>query len=74
MEDPLTPRSLKKRVEALIDSITYTSFLYTRRGLFERHKLIVTTMLCLRTMLKAQQLDPHEVNHLILGKIEPTPG
>jgi len=36
----------------LIESITYTSFTYTRRGLFERHKIIVTTMLTLRIMIR----------------------
>ena len=32
-DEPMTPRSLGKRVEALIDSITYQGFNYTRRGL-----------------------------------------
>lgn len=48
----MSPRSLQKRVNNLIDSITITSFNYTRRGLLEKHKLIVTTMLTLRIMLK----------------------
>jgi len=58
----------------LIDSITYTSYEYARRGLFERHKLIVSTMLTLRIMLRAGKLNPDEVTHLIIGKIEPSPG
>jgi len=52
-EEALTPVSLKKRVNQLIDSITYTSFSYARRGLFERHKLIVSTMLALRILLRS---------------------
>jgi dynein heavy chain len=68
MEDPLTPRALNKRVIALQDSITYTSFQYCRRGLFEKHKLIVSTMLSLRILLKQGKLTEQEVNHLILGK------
>ncbi len=48
MEDPLSPRSLSRRVDQLIESITITSFNNTRRGLFERHKLIVAAMLTLR--------------------------
>ena len=47
-DEPLSPRSLMKRVDALTESITYESFTYTRRGLFERHKLLVATMLTLR--------------------------
>ena len=74
MEDPLSPRSLNKRVDRLLDSITYTSFTYTRRGLFEKHKLIVSTMLCLRILLRNGDLDADEVNHLVLGKVELSPG
>ncbi len=50
--EPLSPKSLSKRVDRLIDSITYTSFNFTRTGLFERHKIIVTTMLTLRIMIR----------------------
>lgn len=48
----MTPRTLNKRVEALIESITVESFNYVRRGLFEKHKLLVATMLCLRILLR----------------------
>ena len=34
---------VKERVENLIDSITYSVFMYTSRGLFERDKLIFTS-------------------------------
>lgn len=44
----MTPRTLKKRVDAITDSITYQGYNYTRRGTFERHKLLIATMLCLR--------------------------
>jgi dynein heavy chain len=66
----MSPRSLGKRVVSLIDSITLTAFFYTRRGLFEKHKLLVTTMLTLRIMLKANKLSKTEVDHLILGKFD----
>ena len=32
----MSPRTLKKRVEDLIESLTYTAFQSTRRGLFEK--------------------------------------
>ena len=34
---------VKERVEKLIESITYSVFMYTSRGLFERDKLIFTS-------------------------------
>ncbi len=70
----MSPKSLSKRVDKLIDSITYTSFLYTRRGLFEKHKIIVTTMLTLRILIRQGKLNESEVAHLIVGKMDPNPG
>lgn len=70
-DDQLSPRSLKKRVEELIESLTYTAFQTTRRGLFERHKLIVGSMLTLRILLRNGELTNGEVEHLILGKVDP---
>ena len=52
----MSPRSLKKRVEELIQSLTYTGFQNTRRGLFERHKIIVGAMLTLRILLRSEEL------------------
>lgn len=65
----LSPKSLKKRVEALTESITFQGFKYTRRGLFEVHKLVVATMLCLRIMLRKELVDPVEVNALIKREV-----
>lgn len=67
----MTPRSLKKRVESLIESLTYTAFQNTRRGVFEKHKLIVATMLALRILLRSETLLPEEVEHLIIGRVDP---
>ena len=36
---------VKARVHNLIDSITYYTFIYTTRGLFEKHKLIFTSQM-----------------------------
>ena len=44
----MTPRTLAKRVEMILESITFEGFSYTRRGTFEAHKLVVATMLTLR--------------------------
>ena len=48
----MTPRSLAKRVEMILESITFEGFAYTRRGTFEAHKLVLATMLCLRVNVR----------------------
>ena len=68
-DEPLTPRSLNKRVEALIDSITFEGFNYTRRGLLERHKLLVATMLCLRILIRKKKIDELEVASLVKKEV-----
>lgn len=70
----LSPRSLKARVEELRQSITYQSFLYTRRGLFEIHKLLVGTMLCFRVLVKDKGIDEGEYAVFINGKPVSDPG
>ena len=69
----MSPRSLKKRIEDLIESISYCAFQYTRRGLFERHKLIVGAMLTFRILLRKGELKLDEVDHLIICKQDPNP-
>lgn len=65
----MTPRTLNKRVEALTESITYEGFNYTRRGLFEKHKLLVATMLCLRILVRKKKIEEGEVSALIKKEI-----
>jgi len=40
-----TAEELKTRVNNLIDCITYSVFIYTARGLFERDKIIFTAQM-----------------------------
>lgn len=61
----MTPRTLKVRVEALIDSITFQGFNYVRRGTFERHKLTIATMLCFRINIRKGLIVDKEVQALI---------
>ena len=51
IDEPLSPRSLKKRIDEIIDSISHTAFHFTRRGLLEKHKIIVSSMLTFRILL-----------------------
>ena len=68
-EEPMTPRTLKKRVEALTESITFEGFNYTRRGLFEQHKLLVASMLCLRILVRGGKVREDEMIALIKKEV-----
>ena len=56
------------RIVGLVDCITYAVFQYTRRGLFERHKLIFATQLCFKIMRKNGQIEEKELEFLVQGK------
>lgn len=68
-DEPMTPRTLNKRVEALTESITFEAFNYTRRGLFEKHKLLVATMLCLRILIRKKKIEEGEVLALVKKEV-----
>lgn len=68
-EQEMTPRTLKARVEELISSITYQGFNYIRRGTFERHKLIIATMLCFRINIRKGLILEKEVAALVKKEI-----
>lgn len=68
-EQEMTPRTLTARVNELILSITFQGFNYVRRGTFERHKLIIATMLCFRINIRKKLIDEKEVNALIKKEV-----
>jgi dynein heavy chain len=49
------------------------SFHFTRRGLFEKHKLIVAAILTFRILERNGKLIPAEIEHLIINKADPNP-
>jgi dynein heavy chain, axonemal len=65
----MTPRTLKNRVNELIESITYQGFNYIRRGTFERHKLIIATMLCFKINIRKGLIVQKEVDALVKKEI-----
>jgi len=65
----MTPRTLQKRVKALTDSITYQGFNYTRRGTLEKHKLIISTMLTFKIMVRHKKIKEDEVEALIKKEV-----
>jgi dynein heavy chain len=69
----MTPRTLLARVDSLTESITYEAFNYVRRGTFERHKLIVATMLTFRINIRKGLIDPKEVDALIKKEVAMEP-
>ncbi|KAL0221332.1 hypothetical protein RCL1_001186 [Eukaryota sp. TZLM3-RCL] len=56
-----------KRVTDLVESITFAVFAYASRGLFERHKLILSAQLCFKILLRKGELIHEELDYLIRG-------
>ena len=53
---------LKKRVEAMSDTICHLGFSYTTRSLFEKHRLLFATMLCLKILEEKGDLTKQEID------------
>ena len=64
---------LQERLKYLVENITYEVFDYCRTGLFEKHKLIVATMLTLRVLGREGQAPADQVTYLIMGTAVPNP-
>jgi len=67
--EEMSPKTLAARVEALVESITYQAFNYTRRGTFEDHKLIISTMLCFRILIRQGKINEAEYTALIKKEV-----
>eukprot|EP00953_Heterococcus_sp_UTEX-ZZ885_P032394 16926-Heterococcus_DN1.PRE.1 len=70
----LSDEALAARCTLLITSVTKTVFGYVRRGLFERDKLTVSTMLTLQIATNDGWLSPDEVEYLVTSKQSLDPG
>uniref|UniRef100_K3W732 AAA+ ATPase domain-containing protein n=1 Tax=Globisporangium ultimum (strain ATCC 200006 / CBS 805.95 / DAOM BR144) TaxID=431595 RepID=K3W732_GLOUD len=70
----LTDEEMLARCRILMDSITSCVYNYVRRGLFERDKLTVATMLTLKILLKDGLLSDSEVEYLLISKSHPDAG
>lgn len=62
---------VKQRVETLIDAITYSVFIYTKRGLFERDKIIFTAQVVFQVLLKKKDINPVELDFLLRFPAQP---
>jgi len=56
---------LKQRVNNLIDCITYSVFVYTSRGLFERDKLTFTAQMTIQILTMSGDISPTELEFLL---------
>jgi dynein heavy chain len=64
VEEP-TPAEMEKRLISLLETTTFTVFSYTRRGLFDAHKLIVATLLTFAVMQKDGKIPAKEYEMLL---------
>ncbi|XP_078230912.1 dynein axonemal heavy chain 17 isoform X3 [Callithrix jacchus] len=61
-----TPASdVKQRVTNLTDEITYSVYMYTARGLFERDKLIFLAQVAFQVLSMKKELNPVELDFLL---------
>uniref|UniRef100_A0A4W3JPZ5 Dynein axonemal heavy chain 11 n=1 Tax=Callorhinchus milii TaxID=7868 RepID=A0A4W3JPZ5_CALMI len=56
---------LKERVANLTECITYSMFLYTSRGLFERDKVIFVSQMAFQILLMNMEIDLQELDFLL---------
>ncbi|GAB1599188.1 dynein beta chain, ciliary [Argonauta hians] len=56
---------VKQRVINLIDSITYSVYVYTTRGLFEKDKLIFTCQMAFQILLLKKEINATELDFLL---------
>eukprot|EP01061_Rhynchopus_euleeides_P000007 TRINITY_DN10009_c0_g1_i1.p1 TRINITY_DN10009_c0_g1~~TRINITY_DN10009_c0_g1_i1.p1 ORF type:complete len:865 (+),score=418.35 TRINITY_DN10009_c0_g1_i1:31-2595(+) len=68
---PDDPKNLGDRCQNLIESITQTIFAFTSRGLFERHKLIFSALLCFAILQREGKIDRLQLQYLLRGPKKP---
>ncbi|NWY46905.1 DYH9 protein, partial [Sylvia atricapilla] len=71
MERAAPAESLEGRVLSLMDSITFSVFQYTARGLFERDKLTFSAQLTFQILLMNKEINPAELDFLLRYPAEP---
>ncbi len=58
---------LDKRMELLVETTAYTVFNYVAQGLFERHKLILATQLCMAILRNKGEVNHAKFDFLLRG-------
>ncbi|VDN97799.1 unnamed protein product [Rodentolepis nana] len=62
---------VKVRVRNIIDSVTYSVYIYTSRGLFEKDKLLFTAQVAFRICQARGEVDFQELDYLLRFPITP---
>jgi len=62
---------VKQRVNNLIEFITYSVFVFTTRGLFEKDKLIFTAQMVFLVLLVNKEINPVELDFLLRFPVTP---
>lgn len=60
---------LQERIKSLNEFHTYAVYKYTSRGLFERHKLLLSLQMCVRILQTANQVNNEEYQFFLKGGI-----
>lgn len=74
VEEDMPDNLRLQRVQDLVTYITEFSFFFVRRGLFEKHKLIFSTLLCFRIYINDGKIKPLELKYLMESKKDPDIG
>ncbi|XP_037537274.1 dynein heavy chain 11, axonemal [Nematolebias whitei] len=61
---------VESRVNTLIDRVTYSTFNYISRGLFERDKLTFTAQLAFQLLLMSKEIEVRELDFLLRFNID----
>ncbi|CAK0791281.1 unnamed protein product [Prorocentrum cordatum] len=70
----LSGKELNDRVQLLESTMTYAVFSFTRRGLLDVDKIIISTMVAMRILVKGKKITREESNMLIRAPPDPNAG
>lgn len=68
---PQNKKDVTQRVKNVVLSITENVFAYVSRGLFERHKLIFSSLLTFAILVRKNEIDLKQLDFLLRGKKKP---
>ena len=66
-ESPKFDRDVSRRIESIIEYMTYTVYANICRGLFEVHKTLFSSLLCCRICLRSGEISSDEWTLLLRG-------